>query len=186
MNQNIQKIACIGWGSLLWDQQALPVVGDWKNDGPQLPIEFARESGRRRITLVICEGVQPVQTYWSLLGVTDLSSAISSLAKRENIINRIDTDIGRWNPATSECYGTGGAAIASWAQAHGLDGAVWTSLPCGFQKFRNVMPSGSDVIAHLKCLEGAERKLAEEYVVKALPQIDTAYRRLIARELGWA
>lgn len=79
----------------------------------------------------------------------------------------------------------GGASIASWAQARGLNGAVWTNLLCGFKYARNVMPSGPDVVAHLKRLEGVARKHAEEYVVKTPPQIDTAYRRLIAGELGW-
>lgn len=185
MDQNAQKIACIGWGSLVWDQRDLPVVGDWRNDGPMLPIEFARESGGRRLTLVICEGVQPVQTCWCLLDVPDLSSAVRRLANREKISKRIDTDVGRWNLATGESYGMGGAVIASWAQVHNLGGAVWTNLPCGFKDARNVMPSGLDVVAHLKRLEGVERKDAEEYVVKAAPQIDTTYRRLIADELGW-
>ena len=83
MDQNEQRIACIGWGSLVRDQRDLPVVGDWRNDGPMLPVEFARESGGRRLTLVICDGVQPVQTYWCLLNVSDLSNAVSKLAKRE-------------------------------------------------------------------------------------------------------
>ena len=161
------------------------MVGEWRKDGPMLPVEFARESGGHRITLVICEGVQPVQTYWSLLDAPNLSSAVSMLAKREKIIKRIDADIGRWNSATGEHHGMGGAAIASWAQARGLSGAVWTNLLCGFKNARNVMPSGLDVVAHLKSLEGIARKDTEEYVVKTPPQIDTAYRRLIAGELGW-
>jgi hypothetical protein len=47
------KIACIGWGSLIWDNGNLDSKGDWQNDGPMIPVEFARQSKNGRITLVI-------------------------------------------------------------------------------------------------------------------------------------
>lgn len=50
-------LACIGYGSLIWSPRDLSnhlKHGDrWFGDGPALPVEFARESDRRRITLVI-------------------------------------------------------------------------------------------------------------------------------------
>jgi hypothetical protein len=54
-------IACIGWGSLIWDMRNLNVDGNWHADGPLLPIEFARQSRDGRITLVIVQGFAPVR-----------------------------------------------------------------------------------------------------------------------------
>jgi hypothetical protein len=45
-------IACIGRCSLIWDVRNLDVDGNWR-DGPLLPVEFARQSSNRRITLVL-------------------------------------------------------------------------------------------------------------------------------------
>ncbi|UCI32149.1 hypothetical protein [Mesorhizobium sp. B4-1-4] len=79
------RIACLGWGSLIWNPEDFPVTGGWKNDGPVLPIEFARESGRKRITLVIADGVEPVTTLWTLMKVANLQAAKEALASRERI-----------------------------------------------------------------------------------------------------
>ena len=45
------KIAVLGWGSLIWDPKELDANNEWNNDGPFLPIEFARISNNGRLTL---------------------------------------------------------------------------------------------------------------------------------------
>ena len=46
------RIACLGWGSLLWDPRSLPMAGPFRDDGPRLPIEFSRIARDGRATLV--------------------------------------------------------------------------------------------------------------------------------------
>ena len=102
------KIACLGWGSLVWKagddlqkkmKDALssdrPGMKDgWSNDGPWLPIEFCRQSINGRVTLVLVPDVpdkKPVRTvrsYWTVLSVVNLSEAIKTLALREGTIEK--------------------------------------------------------------------------------------------------
>ena len=49
------KIAILGWGSLLWDRNSAfdDQIGDWKFDGPELPLEFSRISQKRSNALTL-------------------------------------------------------------------------------------------------------------------------------------
>ena len=55
------RIAILGWGSLIWDDNWPKFDeqrGEWLEDGPILPLEFSRVSGKTRggaLTLVIDE-----------------------------------------------------------------------------------------------------------------------------------
>ncbi len=78
-------IACIGWRSLIWDRRNLDVDGDWRTDGPMLPVEFARQSSDGRITLVLVGGFALVPTLWSVFNTPDLAGARESLRLREGV-----------------------------------------------------------------------------------------------------
>ena len=149
-------------------------------------MEFARESGDQRITLVICENVELVTTLWALLGIEDLQAAIAALAKREGITKRIATDIGYVDAASGKNHGANAADIAAWARDHRLDGVVWTNLPRGLRNSRGAMPSVEAVVDHLNALKDDACASAREYVEQAPAQVDTAYRRAISAQLGWA
>jgi hypothetical protein len=178
-------IACIGWGSLIWDSRNLDVDARWRADGPMLPVEFARQSSDGRITLVIVQGSAPVPTLWSTFNTSDLVEARESLRVREGVFrSRIDEFIACWcrdkNPAPEP-----DATISAWAAGKNLDAAVWTSLPPKFGGIDGRVPTENEVVAYLQSLEDETRAAAEEYVRRAPQQIATANRRAIERTLGW-
>jgi hypothetical protein len=178
-------IACIGWGSLIWDVRNLDVDGNWRVDGPQLPVEFARQSSNGRITLVLVRSAAPVPTLWSVFNTRDLAAARESLRQREGVPrSRADDLIAHWrqgdNPQSEP-----DVTISAWAAGKGLDAVVWTDLPPKFAETDGRVPMEGEVIAYLRTLEGPARAAAEEYVRRAPPQIATPYRRAIERALGW-
>lgn len=180
------NIACLGWGSLIWDPRDLPIRGKWFEDGPLLPVEFARESSDGRITLVICNVIYRVRTYWTMLEATDLQTAKSDLAAREGITDKnIGSFVGYWDKNLAKSNGSAAAEIAAWAQTLNIGAVVWTNLKAGFKKTPGKLPSASNVLEHLRNLPYAKRRVAEEYVRRTPAQIDTEYRRLIEKELGW-
>ena len=77
------KIACLGWGSLIWRPGNLLIQREWFNDGPLLPVEFVRKSDNGRLTLVITETAKPVRTLWALMTTYNLDEAKESLRKRQ-------------------------------------------------------------------------------------------------------
>jgi hypothetical protein len=176
---------CLGWGSLIWCQKALPVTGAWQPDGPELSVEFARESKDKRITLVLCEGLPDVRTLWAELDVAALAEAKKALAAREGIVDdNIRHSIGFWSP-DARSRGSGADTVAAWAAGRNLDGVVWTALKPRIGGVQRV-PDKDEVIAHLRALTGTERDNAEEYVRLAPRQILTPYRRAIEEALGWS
>ena len=175
---------CLGWGSLIWRPCGLPVIGAWYLDGPELRIEFARQSRDGRITLVVENCAEPIPVLWARLGVGSIDDARNALAERECVcLSRYPRSIGHWSRAGASAHREA-ATIGAWAKAKGVDAAVWTALK---PRFNNelVTPTCEQVIACLRSLEEPKRTKAEEYVRKAPPQIRTAYRKAIEEELGW-
>lgn len=183
-------IVCLGWGSLIWDTGCLPLVDNrnWHEDGPALPVEFARKSGRSRVTLTITEDTERVPVLWKELNVESLEEARTVLCEREC---KYESDIGIWSATCSSADPTYiqhavAVEIGAWAEAKGIGGVVWTALGPNFDNVLRTKPSCDQVISYLKGLvERNEHQNAETYVRRAPSQIRTVYRDRIERELGW-
>jgi hypothetical protein len=179
------KIACLGWGSLVWNPGDLPIAGDWRPDGPTLPVEFARQSRDGRMTLVIADGAMPLTVFWSELKARSPDEARNVLGEREGVPRaNIPSSIGLWEPGSAPLDAVT-RVIADWATAAKLHCVVWTALSPKFGD-KAVTPSVDQVIAYLSGLEGEQRRRAEEYVRRAPAKMATAYRQRIEHELGWA
>ena len=172
-------VACLGWGSLVWDPRSLRIQRAWFADGPFARVEFVRQSRDDRITLVLERNAIPVRTLWAVMDCTQVDEARRSLCAREGCNSN---DIGVW--ARNDESPSLILDLPQWAQANGVDFVIWTGLS---PKFRNdgVVPSSDEVIAHLSSLSGAIRDNAERYVRFAPRQIDTVYRRRIESVLHW-
>ena len=183
-NKNLNRFACLGWGSLIWEPGDLPILHEWCEDGPNLPLEFARKSTDGRMTLVVCERGTGCQTLWSTLSSTSLDEARNALAMREGLPS--NRNAAFWSGSgASEHHGT--ELVGAWAKRRGFGGVVWTGLPpkSPVTDQNNDHPSIEDVLSHLSGLKGPSASRAEEYVRKAPNQIATAYRTRIAEEFGW-
>lgn len=177
-------IACLGWGSLVWDPRELPIRREWFADGPLLPIEFARRSRDERVTLVLLDKAPVVRSLWTLMSVSELQAAKEALADREGATGGDKTkNIGYWS-TKGNSSGVGVGAIAGWANNVGIEAAIWTALPATF--IDEYGPTLADkVIAHLHSLSHERRQNAESYIRRTPRQIDTDVRRRIERELRW-
>lgn len=181
------KIACLGWGSLIWEPKELEeyISSEWHVDGPDLPVEFARESGRNRITLVLVEGAKCSPSLWAMLNVANIDDAKSALAKREGISDKFkENSIGFWDAHSNKMHGKCANVISQWALEKGLDGVVWTNLKAGTGKIKNgVAPTLDEIIKYFNDLDDCAS--AEEYVRKTPAQVRTEFRSGIEEQLGW-
>lgn len=181
-------VACLGWGSLVWDPRELPLAGEWSKDGPELPLEFARESADGRMTLVVLDDGPTFPTLWAPLDVPDVDRAMQALQRREGV--PWYGSIGRW-PRRSTIHRHADVAEA-WAKARGFSGVVWTDLKPGMKEDRDRgrydVPSLDRIAAHLAQLRTEALEAAARYIRSAPLQIATPYRPalelLVGKTLG--
>ena len=178
-------ITILGWGSLVWDPQGLPVNGDWQLGGPTLPIEFSRISGNGRLTLVIDEqdGV-PVVTRYASSPRARLAHVVGDLRRREGTQKKYIgfISVAKENARSQSTIVTN--SIREWAVKTGVSGVVWTDLPPNFrQKTGSIFTPGSAEV-YLRGLENATHELARTYIANAPVEVDTPLRRHLAGT-GW-
>ena len=186
VDRSSKKIACLGWGSLIWDPRELPIRDSWFDDGPLLPIEFSRKSNDGRLTLVIDQLGTIVRSFWALMAETDLAKAREALRLRERC-NR--EDIGFWK--NREKAPTDIVNLPAWANARGIDAVIWTALAprFDFQNISKIRPTKDDAVRYLKHIVNGNNPaadLAQTYIRMAPKQVDTEYRRAFEKEFGWS
>lgn len=183
------KIAVLGWGSLIWDPRNLQIIGEWNEDGPLLPIEFARISEDGRLSLVLYPYEKNNQTLWAYSAFENLYQAKENLREREGtIMERIGYVSIPEDLSNCQAVPSVNNTIREWAEEKGLGAVIWTDLPYNPYKFKKKtrMDLNEDnAIKYLRNLEGEESLKAEEYIRKAPEQITTRLRRRIEKDLGW-
>lgn len=184
------NIAVIGWGSLIWCPGSLNIKSRWRDDGPRLPIEFARVSKGGHVTLVILPGAEDQGTYWALSGFDNLVQA------RENLSAREGSSLSKAHFATQDEGETNAPPdiaerVRIWLSTQpDLESVIWTGLECNWAEKQGESFSPTTAAAYLKALErleGTQRQVhdrAREYVTNAPSLIDTAVRRSM-RSHGW-
>ena len=177
------RIACLGWGSLVWDPRELPIQREWFVDGPFVQVEFVRQSDNGRMTLVLEASAPPVRSLWAVMDHTDIAVAREALRKRERVSQKRAAEILGWPKGESSPELI--VDLPEWAASHGVEGVVWTALPPNFNGEEGCTPEVEQVLEYLGGLTGAARDAAECYIRCAPRQIDTPYRRRIEAELHW-
>lgn len=185
------KIAILGWGSLIWQPKELEYnkTFGWNEDGPILPIEFARISKDGRLTLVITENGTKSPVLYTLSNYHNLEEAILNLAVREGSGRN---SIGSYNKSkdTFSSKFLFKDEIKNWIKNTDFDAVIWTNLGENW----NIKNDKGDIIRqieperrieYLKELKGHTSAIAEEYIRRAPHQIVTAFRKKIESELNW-
>lgn len=176
------KIACLAWGSLLWKTGPLRLASSWKDDGPRLPIEFARVGDKGELSTVVWEGCAPQKTWWALVDTQDLASAREMLRQREEI----DADRPEWlGSLPSESTYPCADIIDRWLRDRKLDAVVWTALPARHLGEEGRPPTVDEAVLYLDRLEGEVRTHAENYVRQIPASLATHHRKAIEARLGW-
>jgi hypothetical protein len=173
------QIGCLGWGSLIWKPEALPLASEWFMDGPALPVEFSRVGDGGELATAICVNAPPCRVLWAALAVDSLDAACAALREREAIPAAREDGVGAFIVGASA---TG--PLAQWASERQLDAVIWTALPPRLNA-EGQLPTAQDALVYLRSLTGEKLAHARDYIGQVPAQIDTPYRREIHRQLGW-
>lgn len=176
-------VACLAWGSLVWNPGELPIDGRWHSDGPGVQVEYLRQSKDGRLTLVLEASASIVPALWARMQSNDLPSAVTALAARENIGPKSTPKfIGSWSKGQTEPDLVHG--LADWAYTNDIEHVIWTALPPFFDG-QQVTATKEQALSYLRGLSGEAKEKSEQYVRMTPSQVRTRYRRVIEETLHW-
>ncbi|WP_111431217.1 hypothetical protein [Rhodobacteraceae bacterium DSL-40] len=185
-----ERIAILGWGSLLWDLDDLApkVAGSWAmRAGPRLPMEFSRISAKRKLGLVLCLDPAtgaPCATHAIASIRTGIGAARADLAARE----RAPTSRIGWADPSGEGESRLPELlphIGAWCRAAGWAGAVWTDLEPNFRETTGRTFTVPEGLGYLRGLAGESLAEAHRYIRNAPLATRTPLRRALARDTWW-
>lgn len=156
--------------------------GRWRKDGPLLPVEFARRSGKGRLTLVTHATSEGQRTYWAQSGLTVRDEARENLRAREGTPNISDI---HWATRTGlhDSNDTIAGRVQGWLSEHAeIETAIWAGLKATLAP-EDVVAKAVEYLTSLMPNSDAY-KSAHEYVVKTPSQIQTSVRREMQAR-GW-
>lgn len=190
------RIAILGWGSLLWDNESdrgkefNKHLKDktWHPDGPCLSLEFSRisESRERALTLVLdYENGRPCQVHYALSNRRCWKDAACDLRTREGTVLRCigwylpsKPEESRWRCALDDSR----SDIEEWACANSIDAVVWTALKSNFESKKCEPYSVQAAKRHLLSLDPKGQREAARYICKAPCSVNTPLRDAVRSE----
>ena len=180
------NIVILGWGSLIWDpteKWGKTVKKTWHDDGPYLPLEFSRVSGKRNgaLTLVIDpRNGKQCRTKYVYSRRVNLDTAVMDLARREKCsvdnIGYVDLDFGFSFARRQDVVNR----IRSWAERRHFGAVIWTDLPPSIRGNFNVEAG----LRYIQSLDTEARIEALQYVFAAPDSINTPFRQRVIEECG--
>lgn len=168
---------------MIWKPGVLPLAGEWYGDGPELPIEFSRVGDGGELATAICINAPAVPACWALMAVDTLDEACAALREREQIPAERQDGVGTLLVTREQGRPVG--LLGQWALERQVDAVIWTALPPRYMGIEGRIPSDRDAVAYLAGLTGEKLEHARSYIAQVPQQIDTPYRRVIERQLGW-
>jgi hypothetical protein len=177
------RIALLGWGSLLWEggREFECCHDSWQDEGPFLKIEFSRISPSRHgaLTLVIDpkNGV-PTKVAYCLSRRHQIAEAIEDLRKREHTtVSNIGSLLrnGQVNCRDRESQ----EAIFAWSLNEQMDAVVWTDLRSNFADKASRPFSVTSALAYLRALDPEYRADALRYIQRAPSFVQTPLRNAV-------
>ncbi|WP_122734462.1 hypothetical protein, partial [Pseudomonas viridiflava] len=114
------------------------------------------------------------------LAVSSVEAACAALREREQIPAEREGAIASLLVSRKPV-----GMLMEWAWERRIDAVIWTALPPRFDGIEGRVPSVEDAVAYLSGLTGETLQHARDYIEQVPEQIDTPYRRIIRRQLGW-